>query len=137
MSIINLDLAPGGTYFVRVIAMNGAGVEGYSDAPPVTVLGGSAVIMGGGLAAKKVIALCAVLVGVTAVASALVAFWVTRERFRRREGERKAARGQARNFRHLLHGLVHHVGDTERRAAEELGQLKELAFVITGGGRPP
>jgi hypothetical protein len=53
-------------------------------------------------------------------------------RFRRRQVARKQLRGQMKNFKYLMTGLVKQLGDPTCRHIEGLRAVKELAFVITG-----
>ncbi|PSC75196.1 Helicase sen1 [Micractinium conductrix] len=130
--VINLDLKRGSAYFMRIYATNGAGLEGYKDAPPVVVGGNDC--SGGGAAAvsvSKVVILVAVFVGAASALVALVTYWLMRESMRRHQAARKRMRGQMKNFKYLMQSLVQQVGDAEERQLEELKQLRELAFVIT------
>ena len=45
---------------------------------------------------------------------------------------RKQLRGQLKNFKYLMTGLVKQLGDPTNRHIEGLRGVKELAFVITG-----
>ena len=56
-----------------------------------------------------------------------------RRRYSRRQQASRKYRGQLRNLRHLLNSLTERVGNTTEKAhLEELRQLKNVAFVITG-----
>lgn len=128
--VINLGLRDGGTYFMRIYARNGAGLEGYRDAPPVTVsssTGGSSAAV----SVSKVVILVAVFVGAASAVVALVTYWLMRESMRRHQAARQRKRGEMKNFKYLMQSLVQQTGDAEKRHLDELKQLRELAFVIT------
>lgn len=128
--IVNLDLARGGSYFMRIYATNGAGLEGYRDAPPVAISTGS-TSSSSAVSVSKVVILVAVFVGAASAFVGLVTYWLMRESMRRHQAARKLRRGQMKNFKYLMQSLVQQVGDADRRQLDELKQLQELAFVIT------
>lgn len=54
-------------------------------------------------------------------------------RFKRGQAAKKQLRGQMKNFKYLMTGLTKQLGDPAYRHIEGLRDVKELAFVITGG----
>lgn len=105
------------------------------DSPPVWIRKGRSAAATSASAwqtTSKLVILVAVLVGTISALIAGAAFYFANGRNRKRQQDNRKYRGQMRQVRQLLNGLVERVGAIDKGVAfDELCQLKYVAFVIT------
>lgn len=133
--ISRLNLHVGNMYFVRVFAVNRAGLEGYMDATPVLIVSTDSPLVyltsSGRLKGDQAALFATLLFLITALgASGITYWWMKRIQSRQAEAKKKW-RSQIRSFEQLMQGLSKEKIDCEDAELEELKQQKELAFVIT------
>lgn len=129
-----LSLSPGKKYFARVTAVNGAGVQSWSDSAPVAViLPGEGIVVETTTEGVKVSSLVVVLavVGSVLVLLFLITLFVIRKRYRNRREASRRRKGQLKNIRQLLNNMSDQVGNANVEEKPKLDELKYVAFVIT------
>jgi len=132
--IPELELEEGKSYFVRVYALNAAGLEGHADAPPVTIVNTNSPLVfvnaQGDVAGNLVGVFAAILILFTTLISSFVTWWWVQRKHAKKLEAKKRRKSQVRSFEHLMQGLSSKIS-TDSDRLDDLKNLKELAFVIT------
>ncbi|KAL3147560.1 hypothetical protein ABBQ38_014613 [Trebouxia sp. C0009 RCD-2024] len=121
--VSGLELQYGYKYYAEVTATNNADLIATSMSPPVVVKDPNH----GLLIAIVVLA----SIGVSVLLVACLTAFIVRRRLVRRYEETRAQRGQMKQLKGLMHGLVNVTGDPAKQQLDAIRNARELAFLIT------
>ncbi|CAL8470951.1 g10493 [Coccomyxa elongata] len=121
-----LQLQVGSSYYVRVRAMNAAGIEGFDDSQPIKIAQQSQ-----NLSPQQVAGIVLGAVIGTGILVAALAIYLTRIWTHASWLQRRQARERAKQLKNLMTGLMANMSDGSKRAIDDLCDAREMAFVVT------
>ncbi|DBA77690.1 TPA: hypothetical protein ACH3X2_008392 [Trebouxia sp. C0005] len=123
--VTGLSLHYGSTYYAQITATNNADLNTTSSSTSIAVTKGASN--------RSLLIAIVVLasIGVSMLLVACLTAFIVRRRLVRRQEETRAQRGQMKQLKGLMHGLVNVTGDPEKQQLDAIRNARQLAFLIT------